>query len=219
MRSSSKGLLGGLAWRRNDTSAISESAGGSTPTWDAHARTRRAASGGCAPVRGQPANGHDVGADARRGPAGMAARCVGSASECPGEGSRAFGQAAGAGRHGRRLSDRGVDAFAGSQRGQARVRPRLQHLARVDAAARDRVPPSATPDVGPRYPTRRAGDPQLEDQALGQSARISAGRDGRHHRLRRRIGAERATHPGEDLGTEGPNPGAVSTASTGSSSR
>ena len=124
------------------------------------------------------------------------------------------GQAAGARRHGQRLSDRAVDAGAGGQADRARVRLRLQHLVRVAAAARDglfRAAPGR-----PCHPARRAGDPQLEGQAL--TGAKNARRNGRTIVFVDESGlSERPTRVKTWAPKGGPR--CCSTASTGSSSR
>src|SRR5512139_3406267 len=150
--------------------------GSTPPARDAHAGTRCFASRRGTRLRGEPADGNDLGAVAGGRSAGVAAPSARAAKRAGCGATRPIAQAIAARRGRPRLSHRAVDVGAGGQVDQAGIRPRVQPVARLAGAARSGVLGAAA--GGARSATRRAGDPRLEAPALAD-AKKNARRQGR----------------------------------------
>lgn len=131
---------------------------------DAHAGARGGAGGGGARLGGRSTDSLELGPEAGRGPAGMAAQAAGTPWR-PGRGAEeAVGQSLGGGRAGQGLPDRTMDPGAGSQADRTRVRGEVQHGQRLTHPARVGFF-QPTPD-GSGDPARRGGDQIVAHQAL-----------------------------------------------------
>ena len=134
------------------------------PTRHADAQSRGVAGGSCTHVRGQSANGVDLGAGTAGRSAGLASKAAGSTRV---DGRHAKAQAlqdAGDWCNRQWLSDRTVDARAHWQTDRARVRPFVQHRAYL--AHRARVGFQQPASDGSRDPARRGSDSRMENQTL-----------------------------------------------------
>ena len=133
----------------------------------------------------------------------LAAQAAGQTGRHDRQGTHPAGQAARLGGDCLWLSHRAMDLGPGGEAHRARVRPRVRLRACVALAQAVGLLQPASGRPGHAAP--RSGHRGVEGQALAPRSKKSPPR-GAHHRLRRRIGTERAVHAGQNLGTQGPDP-------------
>lgn len=143
---------------------------------NAHAGARGGASRSGTVVRSQSPDGVALGTDGGRPGAGLATSTIGSPRSDERRRASQAQQDVGRGSIGQRLSDGAVDLGAHRQAHQARIWPFVQLGARLAGHSRSRLLQPTADRAGD--PTRRSGDPDLEDQALA-GAKKNARRQGR----------------------------------------
>src|SRR6266481_765623 len=150
---------------------------GASPTQrHAHVGARRVPGGGGANAGRQPADDFELGQQAGRGCAGVAAQAARTPEWFEQRAEASIGQGIGGGRRGQRLSQRVVDVGAGSATDRARVRARVQYGACLAHPARAGLLQPASGRAGAT--ARRGGDQDLARQALADAKKKSL-REGR----------------------------------------
>lgn len=143
---------------------------------NAHAGARGVAGRSGANAGSQPADDINLGQEAGRGPAGVAAQATGTPRWFGCGAKEAVGQGVAGGCGGKRFSDRAVDAGAGGQGDRAPVWADVQHGQCLAHPARDGFLEPATDRAC--HPTRRSRHRTVAQQALAGAKKSPAAKGG-----------------------------------------